>query len=218
MKLYLIRHGQTQADVNGVICGSSDIGLTELGKQQAEHLANMLASVRLDGIIHSGMLRSEQTANIILGQRDIKLDIQPLAQEICFGQWELRCHQEVRSSATASYADWCRDWQLAEVPDGELFADFSQRIRQALSQLYLRPANSQLAIIGEQGALSFMLAMMLKLAPADMWRFPFRQGSLCEVELTNGYCVIQRFNDSGVVAEQDAATFGLATNQCLAEP
>ncbi|MFZ4835429.1 histidine phosphatase family protein [Rouxiella sp. Mn2063] len=218
MKLYLIRHGQTQADVNGVICGSSDIGLTELGKQQAKHLANMLASVRLDGIIHSGMLRSEQTANIILGQRDINLETQTLAQEICFGQWELRCHSEVKSSATVSYADWCRDWQLAEVPGGELFADFSQRIRRALNQLYLRPANSQLAIIGEQGALSFMLAMMLKLAPADMLRFPFHQGSLCEVELTNGYCVIQRFNDTGLLAMPEASSLGSSTNQCLAEP
>jgi len=218
LKLYLIRHGQTQADVNGVICGSSDIGLTDLGKQQAEHLANMLASVRLDGIIHSGMQRSEQTANIILGQRSVKLETQPLAQEICFGQWELRCHKEVESSAATSYTDWCRDWQLAEVPGGELFTDFSQRIRQALSQLYQRPANSQLAIIGEQGALSFMLAMMLKLAPADMWRFPFRQGSLCEVELTNGYCVIQRFNDSGLMAVQETTTIDSLTNQCLAEP
>ena len=35
MKLYLIRHGQTQANVKGVFCGSSDIALTAEGEQQA---------------------------------------------------------------------------------------------------------------------------------------------------------------------------------------
>ena len=50
----------------------------------------------------------------------------------------------------------------------------------------------------QRGAISLLLAMMLKLAPADMWRFPFKQGCLCEIDLSHGACVIQRFNDSGI--------------------
>ncbi|MFW8236876.1 histidine phosphatase family protein, partial [Klebsiella pneumoniae] len=75
------------------------------------------------------------------------------------------------------------------------FAAFTQRVRLAMRQLYLMPTESRLAIVAHQCSLSLMLAMMLTLAPADMWRFPFKQGCVSEIELTNGSCVIQRLND-----------------------
>ena len=127
------------------------------------------------------------------------LQVQPLLQEMCFGDWELRHPFELKASEAEGYALWCQDRQTAKVPQGEPFCDFTQRIRQAMRQLYQMPPDSRLAIVAHQGSLSLMLAMMLKLAPADMWRFPFKQGCVCEVELTNGSCVIQRLNDSGVL-------------------
>lgn len=198
MKLYLIRHGQTQANVNGVFCGSSDIALTAEGERQAHHVARQLASTPLDALIHTDMRRSRETAGIIAQGRDVVLESQPLLQEMAFGDWEMRHHDELEASQAAGYQAWCQDWQKADVPEGESFAVFTERVRQALQNLHQRPQNSRLAIVAHQGSLSLLLAMMLKLAPADMWRFPFRQGCLCEIDLSPGACVIQRFNDSGI--------------------
>lgn len=199
MKLYLIRHGQTEANINGVFCGSSDLGLTELGVSQAQHVARQLAAIPLDAILHTDLARSRDTAKYIAEGRDTALQTQPLMQEMCFGDWELRHHNELQASEAEGYALWCQDWQAASVPQGESFTEFTQRIRQAMRQLYQMPPESRLAIVAHQGSLSLMLAMMLKLAPADMWRFPFKQGCVCEIELTNGSCVIQRLNDSGIL-------------------
>lgn len=198
MKLYLVRHGQTQANVSGVFCGSSDIALTAEGKRQALHVGHQLADVPLDALIHTGLHRSRDTAELIMQERDIPVETQPLLKEMCFGEWEMRHHVELEASQAAGYQEWCHDWQKADVPQGESFSVFSQRIRQALQQLHLRPKDSRLAIVGHQGSLSLLLAMMLRLAPADMWRFPFKQGCLCEIDLNSGTCVIQRFNDSGI--------------------
>lgn len=198
MKLYLIRHGQTQANVNGFFCGSSDIALTAEGERQAQHVARQLASTPLDAIIHTDMRRSRDTAGIIAYGRELVMETQPLLQEMAFGEWEMRHHNELEASEAEGYQAWCQDWQKAEVPQGESFTAFTQRIRQALQQLHLRPQESRLAIVAHQGSLSLLLAMMLKLAPADMWRFPFKQGCLCEIDLSHGACVIQRFNDSGI--------------------
>lgn len=198
MKLYLIRHGQTQANVSGVFCGSSDIALTDEGIRQAHHVGLQLSKLPLDAVIHTGLLRSRKTAEIILQERDIAVESQPLLKEMCFGEWEMRHHTELEASQAAGYREWCLDWQKTDVPQGESFTAFTQRIRQALQQLHQRPKESHLAIVAHQGSLSLLLAMMLRLAPADMWRFPFRQGCLCEIDLHSGTCVIQRFNDSGI--------------------
>ncbi|GAB2930172.1 histidine phosphatase family protein [Hafnia psychrotolerans] len=199
MRLYLVRHGQTDANVNGVFCGSSDVALTAMGVTQAKHVAQQLASITLDTIVHTDLARSRATAEAIAFGRSSELHVQPLLQEMCFGEWELRHHRDLLASGAAGYDLWCRDWQVAEVPLGESFAAFTQRIRLAMRQLYLMPTESCLAIVAHQGSLSLMLAMMLKLAPADMWRFPFKQGCVSEIELTNGSCVIQRLNDSGTL-------------------
>ncbi|MBU9809158.1 alpha-ribazole phosphatase [Rahnella sp. C60] len=198
MKLYLIRHGQTQANVNGVFCGSSDIVLTAEGERQAQHVARQLAATPLDALIHTDMRRSRDMAGIIAHGRELTIETQPLLQEMAFGEWEMRHHNELEASQAEGYQAWCQDWQKAEVPQGESFTAFTSRIRQALQQLHLRPQESRLAIVAHQGSLSLLLAMMLKLAPADMWRFPFKQGCLCEIDLSPGTCVIQRFNDSGI--------------------
>lgn len=198
MKLYLIRHGQTQANVDGVFCGSSDIALTAQGETQAQHVARQLAETPLDCVIHSGMRRSQATAEFIVNGRDITVEAQPLLKEMGFGEWEMRHHKELEASEAQGYQQWCQDWQKAAVPQGESFSEFTGRIRQALQQIHLRPLESHVAIVAHQGSLSLLLAMMLKLAPADMWRFPFKQGCLCEIDLSPGACVIQRFNDSGI--------------------
>lgn len=199
MRLYLVRHGQTGANVDGVFCGSSDVALTALGVTQAQHVAQQLASVPLDAIIHTDLARSRASAEAIAAGRDTALQVQPLLREMCFGEWELRHHDDLLASGAQGYDLWCQDWQAAQVPQGESFVAFTVRIRQAMRLLYLMPPESRLAIVAHEGSLSLMLAMMLKLAPADMWRFPFKQGCVSEIELTNGSCVIQRLNDSGTL-------------------
>lgn len=40
MKLYVVRHGQTNYNIANKVCGKSDVELTDLGKQQAKKQAN----------------------------------------------------------------------------------------------------------------------------------------------------------------------------------
>ena len=67
MELYLVRHGQTQANLDGVYCGSSDLALTSLGEQQAKAVEAQLASLSFDAVYTSRLRRTQQTARHILG-------------------------------------------------------------------------------------------------------------------------------------------------------
>ena len=53
MKLYVVRHGQTNYNIANKVCGKSDVELTDLGKQQAKKASEQLQDVSLDFIFAS---------------------------------------------------------------------------------------------------------------------------------------------------------------------
>ena len=63
MRLLLIRHGQTPANVRGELdTAAPGPSLTELGRVQAAAVPDALASERIDGIYASRLIRTQQTA------------------------------------------------------------------------------------------------------------------------------------------------------------
>ena len=64
MKIYLIRHGESEGNAKNIRQGA-DVPLTEQGIKQAEFLATRLMDLPIDLIISSPYLRTKQTAEVI---------------------------------------------------------------------------------------------------------------------------------------------------------
>src|SRR5262245_60499622 len=69
MKLLLARHGQTAWNASRRFQGSTDVGLSERGRAQAEALGERLRGRRLAAVYVSPLCRARETAAIVLGQR-----------------------------------------------------------------------------------------------------------------------------------------------------
>ena len=67
MIVHLIRHGQTNGNVDGFHQGWGDSHLTEKGQKQAESTKFLVSEVKYDRIICSDLLRTRQTCDIIFG-------------------------------------------------------------------------------------------------------------------------------------------------------
>lgn len=65
MKLYVVRHGQTDGNVNKIMDGVRDIDLNDNGKEQAKTTRNNLKDIDFDLIICSPLLRTKHTMEII---------------------------------------------------------------------------------------------------------------------------------------------------------
>lgn len=66
MKLFFIRHGQTDANFQGIYSGQSDVMLTELGRQQAESLRPVLERFSFDRVYSSDLTRAIHTQQLAL--------------------------------------------------------------------------------------------------------------------------------------------------------
>ena len=95
MKLYLVRHGQT--DLNRVrrYQGRIDVPLNETGIGQARQLAVRLSSEPFDAIYASPLARAHETARLIHDGRSIAIITSPELVEMDFGRLEGKTYQEI---------------------------------------------------------------------------------------------------------------------------
>lgn len=91
MRLLLIRHGQTQANVDGLLnTAAPGPGLTELGVRQAAEVPVALLNDPIDGIFASELIRTQLTAAPLARDRGLDITVLPGMQEIEAGDLEDR--------------------------------------------------------------------------------------------------------------------------------
>lgn len=88
MKLYIIRHGETDWNKAHRVQGRSDIPLNEYGRHLAKETAEGMKDIPLDLCYTSPLSRAKETAQIILEGRDVPLIPEEAIEEFCFGEYE----------------------------------------------------------------------------------------------------------------------------------
>lgn len=198
MKLWFIRHGETEANLAGVYSGASETPLTAKGQQQARMLRELLASVAFDRVITSELGRAQETARLALAGRHFTMETDSRLNEMNFGRWELRHHQDIAREDSEHYAAWCADWQQVVPPEGEGFQAFSLRVKDLASALLLAPESQQnVLLVSHKGVLGLLLAHLLEMPAASLWHFAIEQGCWSEVEINGGYGVLRTLNNHG---------------------
>ena len=88
MKLYVIRHGQTEWNVLKKMQGSVDIPLNEKGIEQAYITKEKLKDINIDLIFSSPLKRARKTAEIISDDMNVEVIIADELSERCYGEFE----------------------------------------------------------------------------------------------------------------------------------
>lgn len=88
MKLYMIRHGQTDWNRQHLLQGWTDIPLNENGRTLAAKTAGGLKDIPFDRVYTSPLIRAKETARLALGGRDIPTIEDRRIIEVGFGKLE----------------------------------------------------------------------------------------------------------------------------------
>ena len=89
-KVFFVRHGESQWNVEDKICGITDSPLTDKGRLQADATGKAILDqgIRADMILHSPLQRAAETARRISEITGIPLMEEPRLVEQAFGIWE----------------------------------------------------------------------------------------------------------------------------------
>ncbi len=85
---YIIRHGQSDGNIQKIVQGQSDSHLTEEGKRQALQLGSDLRDVNFDVAFSSDSVRAKETAEIVAVEKRLAVHENELLREHSMGQWE----------------------------------------------------------------------------------------------------------------------------------
>ncbi|MBJ3591516.1 adenosylcobalamin/alpha-ribazole phosphatase [Salmonella enterica subsp. enterica serovar Saintpaul] len=195
MRLWLVRHGETEANVAGLYSGHAPTPLTERGIAQAKTLATLLRHAPIEHVLCSELERARHTTQLILGDRDIPQRIMPELNEMFFGDWEMRHHRDLAREDAENYALWCNDWQNATPTNGEGFQAFSQRVERFIAQLADDTESQNLLIVSHQGVLSVLIARLLSLPATSMWHFRVEQGCWSAIDINDNFAVLKVLNN-----------------------
>lgn len=198
MRLWLIRHGETEANVAGLYSGHSPTPLTARGVAQAQLLRELLQDVPFDYVLCSELERAQQTADYVLQTRNLPRHTTPLLNEMFFGDWEMRHHRDLTHEDPESYAAWCTDWQTAVPTNGEGFQAFSARVEQVIALLADIEKYNNVLVVSHQGVLSLLIARLLKMPAASLWHFRVDQGCWSALDLRADFATLRVLNSRAV--------------------
>lgn len=88
MAFYFVRHGESEANRNGVVAGGGcDAPLTDLGRRQAVEAGQKAYELNFHTIYHSPMIRARDTATIINQTKQVPMHLIHDLKEWDLGDW-----------------------------------------------------------------------------------------------------------------------------------
>lgn len=132
MEIHLIRHGRTLANEKKLYCGQTDLPLSESGIEEIMVLKDLGIYPAADRFFTSGLLRTEQTIDIIYG--DVHRNAIPYIAEYKFGSFEMKSYEELkdREDYQAWITDETGDYQC---PRGESKKQFEKRVTEGFTRI-----------------------------------------------------------------------------------
>jgi broad specificity phosphatase PhoE len=144
MKIFLIRHGESEGNVINEINDNPNriVNLTSRGRAQAEDACSKLSSVSFVGAYASEFPRAKQTAEILLRTHDLPLRVDARLNERRSGMDGMPVH---------TFNDLIRSDPLRiKPPLGESFLEQMERLRNFLDEIaLLYPEDTVLAVSHE---------------------------------------------------------------------
>ncbi|MDP2938851.1 MAG: histidine phosphatase family protein [Candidatus Omnitrophota bacterium] len=190
-KLILIRHGETDWNLQGRYCGLQDVELNRKGKRQASLLYKRLKVGRIHKVYSSDRKRAIQTAKIVFKG----LDIERLSdlREMHFGIFEGLTYGQITKGYPQIYKKWLDSPLSSNIPQGENFYSFRKRILKVVRKIVSLNYNKTIAIVCHGGTIGILINHILK--SRDFWRHIPASSSLSIVEYKNGKPKIRLLND-----------------------
>ncbi|MGV3708468.1 MAG: nicotinate-nucleotide--dimethylbenzimidazole phosphoribosyltransferase [Gemmatimonas sp.] len=162
--VYLVRHGQTDMNVQGRCQGSLDVPMNDEGELQVAALAARLQGIRFDAAYTSPLQRAVRTARVIVGESAMNMEMVPGLSELSYGTWQGTSYDEWPE---ASGDLWRRSPHEMTFPEGESLADVRARVVPAFDAI-LRANQGKTVLIAAHGHLNRVLlgAVLADRAPS----------------------------------------------------
>ncbi|MCC6388369.1 MAG: histidine phosphatase family protein [Dehalococcoidia bacterium] len=205
MRLLLVRHGQSEGNAAGIVQGSMDFGLTELGVLQARVTAERLAREEVHRIVSSPLRRAADTARAIGECLGVPVEYRDGLKEYDIGEASGLTAAQIRERFP-EIAEARRRGERLPYPGEEGRGVFHERLHGVLDEL--RAMGGTTVAVAHGGVVGAICQIVVGLGPRHRGLFEAANCSVTEIARdAGGRLVIVRHNDTchleGIVTRID---------------
>jgi probable phosphoglycerate mutase len=177
--IYLIRHGETMWNREKRLQGHIDIGLNNVGHQQADRLAKSLID----------------TAKPIALHHQLELSLDPALRERHYGVMQGLSHQEIADHHPENHQAWKKRDIHFQPENGESLAQFNDRVVTTIASWAKKYAGQEIAIVAHGGVLDCLNRAARKVALDAARDFEILNASLNTLTYRDGQFDLVHWGD-----------------------
>lgn len=196
-RIVLVRHG----DVAGIsperFRGRRDVDLSALGVRQARATAQRIAKEWEPQIVYTSPLRRcLQTAEAIAAACRAPSATLDDLQDLHYGDWEWRTHEEVRAQWPELFARWLAAPHLMRFPGGESLQELVARTANVLRLVQERHPQQTVVVVGHSAGNRAVLMQTLDQPLSAYWRLGQDPCGVSELEILEHRTKVDRLNET----------------------
>ena len=201
MRVYLIRHGETELNRKRIVQGYAEVPLNDLGIAQATRLAQSFEDVRLDHIYASDLRRATMTATVLASHTGVTLSYDLGFRERNPGDLSLKPHEEAMPFFT----------ELDFIPpNGEGWKEFDDRVDRSFNELIEREGSRDrhIAVVSHGMVCSAFMRRQLGYSREQLADVSWPNTALTTLDYDDGWRLIKLVDAShleGLEAPPDPA-------------
>jgi alpha-ribazole phosphatase len=192
--LILVRHGESEANAQGLLLGRTDAALTEAGRRQAASVRPLLRNP-VNELRSSPLSRARDTAELLSLTQPVTIDERWV--EVDYGEYEC---QPLRDIPADIWRQWRSDPGFRPL-GGETLAEVDQRVVRACVELFAadgaggRAGDGDVVVVSHVTPIKAAVAWALGADAGLSWRLHLQTASVTRIGWGNGAPVLHGFNE-----------------------
>ncbi len=191
--IYLLRHGDIESQDRKRFIGQTELPLSAKGREQALFWRDRWSSKPFARVYCSDLTRSQETAEIIVGEQQHSIEIMPELREVFLGEWEGLSVDEVNSRFPGEWERRGLSIDEYRPSGGESFADLSDRVRPVFDGVVAKHERPIL-IVGHAGINRVILCHVLGMPLRNLFRLGQDYGCVNIFESEGGGLRVRAMN------------------------
>ncbi|MBI1886680.1 MAG: histidine phosphatase family protein [Chloroflexi bacterium] len=197
MRLFLVRHGETDVNAQGLALGRADVPLNERGRWQVARLALALRAEAITTVYTSPLQRCLDTARAIASARGREPIVEEGLIEMDIGEAEGLTFAEVRERYPKVLDVWASpDGPSQPMPGGERLVDVQARAWAAVERIYERHQGDTIAAVTHNFVILSILTRALGAELSDFRRLRHAVAAISVIDFTESGPRVVRLNDT----------------------
>lgn len=194
LRLFVIRHGETDFSRERRFAGARDVPLSAGGRLQSEAVAGALAAEPLAAVYTSPLERARASAELIAKPHGLEPRIAPAFREMAFGEWEGLLREEFAARSPLDATAWRESPHLAVPPRGERLPDVAARVADGIAHLRDTHAGATVALVTHAIVMRLIVLQGLGLGPERLWSVDASPAGITEIEYQGAWVTMHRMN------------------------